>query len=195
VKLKTELRVKQGKRFSTTCCKRETIAMEVTKAILSRRSIRKYADEPVSDEDIDALLRAAMHAPSAVNEQPWHFVIIKNRNILDVVPEISRTAKMVKDAPLAIAVCADKKLEKYPGLWPLDCSAATENILLAATARGLGAVWTAVYPFEERIKGIQKLLNLPADVIPLCVIPIGRPAETPVPVDRYNPACVHYDTW
>lgn len=173
----------------------EAIAMDVTKAILSRRSIRKYADEPISDEAVEALLRAAMHAPSGVNEQPWHFVVIKDRKILDAIPRISRTAQMVKYAPLAIAVCADKNLEKFPGLWALDCSAATENILLAATARGLGAVWTAVYPFEDRIKGIKKLLNLPGEVIPLCVIPVGRPAETPAPVDRFNPSRIHYDTW
>ncbi|MGZ4880022.1 MAG: nitroreductase family protein [Halobacteriota archaeon] len=174
---------------------KEAIAMDVTKAILSRRSIRKYADEPISDEDVEALLRAAMHAPSGVNEQPWHFVVIKDRKILDAIPRISRTAQMVKHAPLAIAVCADKNLEKFPGLWALDCSAATENILLAATARGLGAVWTAVYPFEDRIKGIKKLLNLPGEVIPLCVIPVGRPAETLAPVDRFNPSCIHYETW
>ena len=169
--------------------------MDVTKAILSRRSIRKYTEEPVSGDDIEALLTAAMHAPSAVNEQPWHFVVIKDRNILEAIPRISRTAPMVKYAPLAIAVCADKNLEKFPGLWALDCSAATENILLAATARGLGAVWTAVYPFEDRIKGIKKLLNLPGDVIPLCIIPVGCPAETPEPVDRFNPSCIHHDTW
>ncbi|HYA32463.1 MAG TPA: nitroreductase family protein [Candidatus Bathyarchaeia archaeon] len=169
--------------------------MDLTEAILSRRSIRKYAEQPVSDEDVDALLRAAMYAPSAVNEQPWHFVIVKDRKTLKAIPEISRTAQMVRYAPLAIAVCGDKNLEKFPGLWPLDCSAATENLLLAAAARGLGAVWTAVYPFEERIKGIQRLLNLPANVIPFCIIPVGRPAETPAPVDRFNAACVHYEKW
>lgn len=169
--------------------------MDVTKAILSRRSIRKYTEEPVSGDDIEALLTAAMHAPSAVNEQPWHFVIIQDRKTLEAISRLSPTAPMVKYAPLAIAVCADKNLEKFPGLWALDCSAATENILLAATARGLGAVWTAVYPFEDRIKGIKKLLNLPGDVIPLCIIPVGRPAETPAPVDRFNPSCIHHDTW
>ncbi len=169
--------------------------MDVTKAILSRRSIRKYTEEPVSGDDIEALLTAAMHAPSAVNEQPWHFVIIQDRKTLEAVSRLSATAPMVKYAPLAIAVCADRNLEKFPGLWALDCSAATENILLAATARGLGAVWTAVYPFEERVNGIKELLNLPANVIPLCIIPVGRPAETPAPVDRFNPSCIHHETW
>lgn len=169
--------------------------MDVTKAILSRRSIRKYTEEPVSGDDIEALLTAAMHAPSAVNEQPWHFVIIQNRKTLEAISRLSPTAPMVKYAPLAIAVCADRNLEKFPGLWALDCSAATENILLAATARGLGAVWTAVYPFDDRVNGIKKLLKMPDDVVPLCIIPVGRPAETPAPVNRFNPSRIHHDTW
>jgi nitroreductase len=169
--------------------------MDVTKAILSRRSIRKYTEEPVSGDDIEALLTAAMHAPSAVNEQPWHFVIIQDRKTLEAISRLSPTAPMVKYAPLAIAVCADRNLEKFPGLWVLDCSAATENILLAATARGLGAVWTAVYPFDDRVNGIKKLLKMPDDVVPLCIIPVGRPAETPAPVNRFNPSRIHHDTW
>ncbi len=171
------------------------MTMDITKAIASRRSIRKYTTEPVSDEDIGALLNAAMHAPSAVNEQPWHFVVVKDQETLAAIPQISPTAPMVKDAPVAIAVCADKDLEKFPGLWVQDCSAATENLLLAATARGLGATWTAVYPFEDRVEGIKNLLNLPVNVIPLCIVPLGHPAETPVPVDRFNPSCIHYETW
>ena len=169
--------------------------MDVTKAIQSRRSIRKYTEEPVSGDDIEALLTAAMHAPSAVNEQPWHFVIIQDRKTLEAISRLSPTAPMVKYAPLAIAVCADRNLEKFPGLWVLDCSAATENILLAATARGLGAVWTAVYPFDDRVNGIKKLLKMPDDVVPLCIIPVGRPAETPAPVNRFNPSRIHHDTW
>jgi len=169
--------------------------MDATKAILSRRSIRKYTEEPVSGDDIEALLTAAMHAPSAVNEQPWHFVIIQDRKTLEAISRLSPTAPMVKYAPLAIAVCADRNLEKFPGLWVLDCSAATENILLAATARGLGAVWTAVYPFDDRVNGIKKLLKMPDDVVPLCIIPVGRPAETPAPVNRFNPSRIHHDTW
>jgi len=171
------------------------MTMNVIEAIVSRRSIRKYTTEPVSDGDVEALLNAAMHAPSAVNEQPWHFVVVKDRETLAAIPQISATAPMVKYAPVAIVVCADKDLEKFPGLWVQDCSAATENMLLAATARGLGATWTAVYPFEDRVEGIKNLLNLPVNVIPLCVVPVGHPAETPVPVDRFNPSCIHYEVW
>lgn len=171
------------------------MTMDITEAMVSRRSIRKYTTEPVSDEDIEALLDAAMHAPSAVNEQPWHFVVVKDREALTAIPQISPTAPMVKYAPVAIVVCADKDLEKFHGLWVQDCSAATENMLLAATARGLGAAWTAVYPFEDRVEGIKNLLNLPVNVIPLCVVPVGHPAETPVPVDRFNPSRIHYEVW
>ncbi|MDD1720949.1 MAG: nitroreductase family protein [Euryarchaeota archaeon] len=169
--------------------------MDATEAILSRRSIRKYDKEPVSDGDVEALLNAAMHAPSAVNERPWHFVVIKDRKTLEAISQISPTAPMVKYAPIAIVVCADTTLEKFPGLWPLDCAAATENILLAATARRLGAVWTAVYPFDERVEGVQKLLGLPAHIVPLCVVPVGHPAETPAPVDRFDRACIHQEAW
>lgn len=169
--------------------------MDVTKAILSRRSIRKYTDKLVADSDLEALLMAAMHAPSAVNEQPWHFVVIKDRNTLSEVSQLIRTAPMAKYAAVAIAVCGDKSLENFPGLWVLDCSAAAENILLEAAGRRLGAVWTAVYPFEERVNAIKHLLELPANIIPLCIIAVGHPAETLAPVDRFNPSRIHYDNW
>ncbi|HYB58797.1 MAG TPA: nitroreductase family protein [Candidatus Acidoferrales bacterium] len=169
--------------------------MDVTKAILSRRSIRKYTDKLISDSDIEALLTAAMHAPSAVNEQPWHFVVIKDRKTLNEVSQLIHTAPMAKYAAVAIAVCGNKNSEKFPGLWVLDCCAAAENILLEATGRKLGAVWTAVYPFEERINAIKDLLGLPANIIPLCIIPLGHPAEILTPVDRFNPSRIHYDGW
>ena len=171
------------------------MTMGITEAIASRRSIRKYTEELVSDNDIEALLNAAMNAPSAVNEPLWHFVVVKDQETLAAIPQISPTAPMVKDAPMAIVVCADKDLEKFPGLWVLDFAAATGNMLLAATARGLGAAWTAVYPFVDRVKGIKSLLNLPENVIPLCVVPVGHPDETPVPVDRFSPSRIHYEVW
>lgn len=169
--------------------------MDVIEAILSRRSIRKYDNEPVSDEDVEVLLNAAMYAPSAVDERPRHFVVIKDRKTLEEISQVSPTARMVKHAPVAIVVCGDTTLEKFPGMWPLDCAAATENILLAATARRLGAVWTAVYPFDKRVESIQELVKLPAHVIPLCVIPVGHPAELPAPVDRFDRSCIHQEAW
>ena len=164
-------------------------------AILSRRSIRKYTKELVSDEIIKDLLKAAMSAPSAVNEQPWHFIVIKDRQILDEIPKIQPYSKMLRDAPVAVVVCGDLKLEKAKGFWVLDCSAATQNILIAAQAKGLGAVWLGFYPREDRIKPLQKLLGIPEHVIPFSVIPIGYPAEQKPPANRYNESRIHFNRW
>lgn len=164
-------------------------------AILSRRSIRRYTAEPVPEEVIQELLAAAMSAPSASNEQPWHFVIIDDRRILDQIPKYHPYSSMLKQAPLAIAVCGDLELEIFKGYWVQDCSAATENILIAAQAKGLGAVWLGVYPREERVKATQKLLGLPEHVIPLCLISIGYPAETKPPSNRYSASRIHHNQW
>ena len=114
--------------------------METIETILSRRSVRSYTDQPVSDEIITLLLKAAMQAPSAGNAQPWHFIIIKDKLLLKEIPKFHKTAPMVANAPAAIVICADLNLEKYPGCWVLDCSAAAENLLLAAHDLDLGAV-------------------------------------------------------
>ncbi|MDW7651903.1 MAG: nitroreductase family protein [Bacillota bacterium] len=163
--------------------------------ILTRRSIRKYKDKAVPDATVYELLRAAMAAPSAGNAQPWHFVVIRERQILDAIPEFHPYAGMVREASVAILVCGDEKLEKYPGYWVQDCSAATQNILLAAHDRGLGAVWLGIYPREERINGMRRLLSLPAEVTPLSLIPVGFPAEKKPPADRFLPERIHYDGW
>jgi len=169
--------------------------MEAMEAILSRRSIRRYTGEPVPEEVIKELLEAAMSAPSANNEQPWQFVIIDDRRILDEIPRFHPYADMLKEASLAIAVCGDMKLEAMRGYWVQDCSAATQNILIAANARGLGAVWLGVYPNESRTRTVQKLLGLPEQVIPLCFISIGYPAEKKPPANRYNASRVHHNHW
>jgi nitroreductase len=169
--------------------------MDALEAILSRRSIRRYQDKVVPAGLIDALLKAAMSAPSARNEQPWHFVVIQNRKILNEVPGFHPYAHMLIEAPLAIAVCADMNLLGDEAYWAQDCSAATENILIAAQAQGLGAVWLGVYPREDRVKDVQDLLALPAYVIPLCLISIGYPAEKKPPANRYQASRVHYNHW
>ena len=163
--------------------------------ILSRRSIRKYQNKPVSDEIIKTILRAAMSAPSAGNKQPWDFLVIRDRKILDAVPDIHPYAKMVLEAPLAIIVCCDTSQEVRKGFWIQDCSAASQNILLAAHALGLGSVWCGLYPNEERVKAFQDLLEMPKEVIPFSFIPIGYPAEEKPPADRYSDEKVHYDYW
>jgi nitroreductase len=169
--------------------------MDAMEAILSRRSIRRYTDKAVPGELIKELLQAAMSAPSANNEQPWQFVIIDDRRILDEIPRFHPYAHMLREASWAIAVCGDLNLEMVSGYWVQDCSAAIQNILVAAHARGLGAVWLGVYPREDRVKAVQKLLGLPEYVIPLCFISIGYPAEKKPPSDRYNESRVHHNRW
>jgi len=170
-------------------------SMDVMDAILKRRSIRKYTKQPTSDKIIKELLEAAVSAPSAGNQQPWHFIIIDNHRIFNEIPKFHPSAKMLKDADKAILVCGDLSLERFKGYWILDCSAATENILIAAHARGLGACWLGVYPREERIVGMRKLLNIPEHVIPLSLISLGFPAEQKTSEDRYNSSRVHHNKW
>lgn len=163
--------------------------------ITSRRSIRKYTSEPVSEETITELLKAAMSAPSARNEQPWQFVVIDDRRVLEAIPEFHPYSQMLHEAPVAILVCGDLSLEKSSGYWVQDCSAATENLLLAAHAKGLGAVWLGVYPRQERVEGMKKLLGLPEHVIPLALVALGHPAEQKPPAQRFAPERVHRNHW
>lgn len=163
--------------------------------IYLRRSIRKYQQKDVSEELITELLRAAMHAPSAGNEQPWHFVVIRSKDRKQRIAEIHPYAQMAVQAPVVILVCGDLSLEKYKGFWVQDCSAATLNILLRATELGLGSVWCGIFPNEERVRAFRELFNLPENVIPFSLVPVGYPAETPKPVDRFKPERIHFETW
>lgn len=169
--------------------------MEAMEAILQRRSIRRYTTETVPEETVRELLRAAMSAPSAGNEQPWHFIVVDDRTILNEIPKIHPYAQMLRTAPLAIVVCGDLQKEGYPGFWPQDCAAATENLLLAATAHGLGVVWVGVHPLKEREQGLQKLLHLPEHIIPFAIVPIGHPAEHLPPASRFDQSRIHRNTW
>jgi nitroreductase len=164
-------------------------------SILSRRSIRKYTDEPVPENLVRELLAAAMSAPSAGNQQPWHFIVIRDRGILDQITKYHPHSQMLKQASVAIAVCGDEDLQIHKGYWVQDCSAATENILLAAHTKGLGAVWLGVYPREDRVKALKNILGIPKNVTPLCVISIGYPAERKEPANRYSESRVHYNRW
>ncbi|ACS81808.1 nitroreductase family protein [Maridesulfovibrio salexigens] len=169
--------------------------MDVFEAIHSRRSIRKFEDKAVSEEDIKDILGAAMMAPSAGNAQPWQFVVVDDREKLNAVPDINEYAAMAKNAPLGILVCGDLSLEKYAGYWVQDCSAAIQNLLLATHAKGLGAVWTGIHPIEERVEGFKKLFNLPEQVIPLGFMVIGHPKQEPKRKDRYKEERVHRNSW
>lgn len=169
--------------------------MEAMEAILSRRSIRRYTGETIPDAMVEQLLQAAMSAPSAGNMQPWQFVIIDDREILEEIPKVHPYADMVREAPLAILVCGDLQLDGFGGYWVQDCSAATENLLIAAHARGLGAVWLGVYPRDERVKALRDLLSIPEDITPFAVIPLGYPAEELSKEDRFDPSKVHRNHW
>lgn len=169
--------------------------MDAMEAILTRRSIRKYTAQPVPDEVINELLKAAMSAPTAGNQQPWRFIVVDERKILDEIPKIHPYSQMLKQAPLAILVCGDESKSKYPGYWVQDCSAATQNLLLAAHAQGLGAVWLGVHPREERIAGFRKLFGLPQHIAPLALVSIGYPAEQKPPSERYDAAKIRYNRW
>lgn len=169
--------------------------MDTIEAILTRRSVRKYTDNRVSEDLVNQLLRAAMAAPSAANEQPWHFVVISDRGVLAHVPTFHPHAHMLKEAALAILVCNDSSLELMKGRGVLDCSAATQNILLAAHALGLGAVWVGIYPVEERMNGMRKLLNMPSRVMPVSLVSIGYPDERLSMEYRFKPERVHYQRW
>jgi nitroreductase len=169
--------------------------MDAIEAIKTRRSIRRFKDKEVSEAELKELLAAAMQAPSAVNEQPWQFVVIRDRAILEKIPSIHIYASMAKEASAAILVCADMNLEKSKGFWVLDCSAAVENLLLAAHAKGLGAVWCGIYPNEERMVPFSEMFSLPTNVIPFALVPIGYPDEKKAPEDRFRPDRVHKDKW
>jgi len=169
--------------------------MDAYEVLMTRRSIRSYTDEPVSDGDVDKVLRAAMAAPSAGNEQPWHFVVIRDDDVMRQIMDVHPYSSMLEAADLCIAVLADLSLEKHKGYWVQDTSAATQNILLAAHALGLGAVWLGVHPVEEREKGLKAILNLPDGVECLSLVSIGHPAEPSGPADRYDADRVHRDTW
>lgn len=164
-------------------------------SILKRRSIRKYKDLKVSDEIVEDLLKAAMAAPSAGNEQPWEFVVLRDKEIMKNITEVHPYSKMLLNSDVAIVVCGDEKKEVFKGYWVQDCSAATENILLAAQDMGLGAVWLGVYPIVDRVKKIQEILGLPTSVVPLSIVPIGYPDEDKTPEDRFDRTRIHYNGW
>jgi len=167
--------------------------------IMNRKSVRKFLDKPVAVEDLQQILRAGMAAPSAVNQQLWEFIVINKPDVLLRLGEELPYAKMLLSASAAIVVCGDltKTFDHNSQslYWIMDCSAATENILLAVESLGLGAVWTAVYPEAQRVESVQRILDLPQSVIPLNVIPIGYPGQNEPPKDKWNEKAVHWNSW
>jgi len=169
--------------------------MGTLEAIKTRRSVRQYTAEPVSDETVREVLRCGMQAPSACNEQPWQFVVIRDRATLAKAGTINPYAKMAKEAPVAILVCGDLSLDKCQGYWVQDCSNCAMNMLLAAHALGLGAVWTGIYPLGERVEGFRTLCGLPAEVTPLALLVMGHPVTVPKAENRFKEERIHLDRW
>ena len=163
--------------------------------IINRRSVRSYRSDAVSEEQIEQVLRAAMAAPSAGNQQPWEFIVVTDRSLLTKITEVHPHSKMLLEAPAAIVVCGNLSREKHADYWVQDCSAAVQNMLLEATHRGLGSVWLGVYPRQDRVAGVKKLFNLPESVIPFAVVALGYAKEQPAPVDRFNSAYIHRNGW
>jgi len=163
--------------------------------ILSRRSIRQYMDKPIEEDKIRYLIEAAMSAPSAHNEQPWVFVVIDDKNLLTRITRFHPYSKMLLDATLAILVCADTECLANLDYFQQDCAAATENILLAAHASGLGGVWLGVYPQKDIMKGFSDLLELPEKVIPFGLVSLGYPAVTKEPSARFDESRIHRNSW
>lgn len=169
----------------------------VIENIMTRTSIRQFTDQPIAKDTLDLIVKAGMAAPSAVNAQPWAFVVVTDKEVLDSLNVVKPWFNL-KTATAAIIVCGDmSKAMEGPGreYWVQDCSAASENILLAAHALGLGAVWCGVYPNEEIIPGVCKVLDLPENIIPLNVITMGYPAENPEPKDKFKTENIHYQKW
>lgn len=169
--------------------------MDIFEAILKRRSIRKYMQNKIPDNLIHDLLKAAMYAPSAMNYQPWQFIVIDDRQKLDAILEIIPHAEMLKSAQTAILICGDLNLDKNINYLQQNCSAATQNLMLWAHAVGLGTCWIGVYPVEEIVVGLQKLFSLPEHVIPISLVSIGYPAENPHADERFKPEKIHYNNW
>ncbi len=169
--------------------------MDVLNAIHTRRSVRRFTDTEVTQPQVDRLLRAAMAAPSAMNEQPWRFVVIRDADMRAKLSEISPYAGPVARASVAIAVLAHPTSTKAPDRWTMDCSAATQNILLSAHASGLGTCWIGVFPEAEREAAVVELLGVADDMRVLCLVAVGVPDGAGADVTRYNPDFVHQERW
>lgn len=163
--------------------------------IMTRTSIRQFKAQPVEQDKVDILLKAAMAAPSALNLQPWHFIVINDKETIALL-----SGKQPTSAPLMIAVCGDTDKTmlpdgstKLPDFWVEDVSAATENLLLAAHALGLGAVWTGVYPAMDRTAEVANVLNCPQNIVPLAVVRVGYPDESPEPKNKYKEENISYN--
>ena len=191
---------------AAACCPKKSAEPSAIDVIMSRKSVRSYTDEAIPAEKVEILLKAAMAAPSAINIQPWRFVVVTDQAVKEQLA--GPRGGMIANAPLVVVICGEATFMRKPwgqpdaepvemenNFWYEDCSAAAENLLLAAEAIGLGAVWTACYPIPERMSAVSGAIGLPENVKPFCVIPVGYPAGDDQPKDKWKPENIHYDKW
>lgn len=169
--------------------------MEVLEAIFTRRSIRKFTGEPITDQDLETVLRAGFQAPSAHNSQPWEFIIMKDKSNMERIAKVHTYAKMLPNAEACIIVCGDKNKQTMTGFLIEDCSAAIQNILLAAHGIGLGAVWCGLYPVTHLTKEVKRVCSLPNHIVPVGMVVLGHKGEERTQEDRYDIAKLHYEVW
>lgn len=165
------------------------------RSIYTRRSIRKYKDKKVSEEDLKKLLKAAMYAPSAGNQQPWEFIVLNDEQIINDISKVHPYSSPLVNAKLGIVVCGNTSQLKYDEFWEQDCSAAIQNILLEADSINLGTCWMGVYPVEKLVESIEKILELPEHIKPFGIISIGYPDEHKHQPDRFNEQIIHYNKY
>ena len=170
---------------------------ETLKIIHQRKSVRNFTDKEVTKEQLETIIKAAMAAPTAINAQPWQFLVVTDKALKAKYAEGNRQADMINKCSALVVVCGDKTIgnERSWSYWDQDCSAATENLLLAAESLGLGAVWTGIYPGEDRIKTVKERFALTDNVVPLCVILVGYPDGTDQPKDKWKPERIHWNKY
>ncbi|MFI3262475.1 MAG: nitroreductase family protein [Rikenellaceae bacterium] len=174
----------------------ENVKNNTLDTIHSRKSVRSYTEQQISQEELLTLVKAGMAAPTGKNVQPWELIVVTDREKLDYLSGVLPYAKMLKNAPAAIVVCGNDDTENGgSSYWYVDCSAATQNILLAAESMGIGAVWTATYPYAERMNPVAEIFNLPTNIKSLCVIPLGYPSKEGRAKDKFKEEKVHFDKW
>ncbi|MGN9165661.1 nitroreductase family protein [Tissierellaceae bacterium HCP3S3_D8] len=169
--------------------------MDIIEGIMTRTSIRKFTGEIIDKQQLDTLLKAGFQAPTAHNFQPWEFIVVQDREILQEIKNFHKYAKMVMDAGAAIIVCGDMVKQRNRGFLTCDTSAAIQNMLLAAHGLGLGAVWCGIYDKEELVDNMRKTLQLPENILPVGMVVVGNKKEDRTPIDRYDENKIHYNRW
>lgn len=168
--------------------------METIKAIMTRRSIRTWTSEPVTANQRKIIFEAAMNAPSAADARPWHFVAMDDPAVIRQFTDLGGT-EMLAESTFMILVCGDASREIYPGFWPQDCSCAAQNMQLAAHDIGIGCVWIAIYPIEERVETCRAILDIPDAITPFALLAMGTPNEDLSPEYRYEEGRLHLNKW